>query len=141
MGLILDSSVLIAAERGRFDLPALFRDKADESFCIAAITASELLHGVERADTAERREKRSRYVEDVLRQLPVMDFDLTTARRHATIWAALEMKRQLIGPHDMLIAATAIDGNHGLVTLNRDEFARIEGLVLLDVETYLVPRL
>jgi tRNA(fMet)-specific endonuclease VapC len=55
MGLILDSSILIAAERGRFDLPALFQSRPDEAFFIAAITASELLHGVQRADTPERR--------------------------------------------------------------------------------------
>lgn len=63
MGLILDSSILIAAERGKFTLPSLFEAHETEAFFLAAITVSELLHGVKRADTPERRSKRSRFVE------------------------------------------------------------------------------
>jgi predicted nucleic acid-binding protein len=113
---------------------------AGEVFFFAAITASELLHGVERADTSERREKRSRYVEGVLHGLPLLDFDFSMARRHAALWAELEVTRQLIGPHDMLIAATALECDHMLVKLNRDEFARVKGIKLLDVLRYLIAK-
>jgi tRNA(fMet)-specific endonuclease VapC len=58
MGLIADTTILIAAEKGRFDLPAFFEAMDGEPVRIAAITASELLHGVERADTPARRAKR-----------------------------------------------------------------------------------
>jgi len=140
MGLILDSSILIAAERGRFDLPALFQSRPDEAFFIAAITASELLHGVQRADTPERREQRSSRVEAILQKLPVIDFDLTTARRHAFLWADLQTRRQLIGPHDMLIAATALERGHELVTLNYDEFARVQGVTVVDVRPFVIQK-
>lgn len=136
MGLILDGSVLIAAERGRFDLLALFQARANEEFFIAAITASELLHGVERANTPERREKRSRYVEGVLQRLAVIDFETGVARRHARIWAELEMTGKLIGPHDLLIAATAMEHDHSLATLNHAEFSNVPGLKLEDVSPF-----
>ena len=44
MGALIDSSVLIAAERGRLDLESVLRDYAETDFALAAITASELLH-------------------------------------------------------------------------------------------------
>ena len=52
MGLILDSSVLIAFERRRFDLERLLAEAAPSA--IAAVTAAELLIGVERAGSARR---------------------------------------------------------------------------------------
>jgi predicted nucleic acid-binding protein len=47
MGIICDTSVLIAAEKRRFDLAAFLRAHPDDEFWLAAITASELLHGVD----------------------------------------------------------------------------------------------
>lgn len=138
MGLILDTSIFIAAERGKFDLPGFFQAHAQEAFFIAAITASELLHGVERANTPERRRKRSRFVEDVLREVPVIEFDLPIAREHARLWALLEASGQIIGPHDMQIAATALAGSHSLGTLNHDEFARVARLNLVNVASFVI---
>ena len=85
MGVIVDSSVLIAAERGRFDLQEFFAANQQEIFFLAAITASELLYGVEVANTSKRREVRRSFVEGVLAALPVIDFDATVARHHARI--------------------------------------------------------
>jgi hypothetical protein len=55
VGTLIDSSVLIAAERRALDLDAAIVAHADEPVAIAAITASELLHGVHRAVTATQR--------------------------------------------------------------------------------------
>ena len=55
MGALIDTSVLIAAERGLLDLEALLNSHAKESIAISAITASELLHGVHRLKSAVRR--------------------------------------------------------------------------------------
>jgi predicted nucleic acid-binding protein len=136
MGLIIDSSVLIATERNRFDLAAFFASQGAEECFIAAITASELLHGVERASTIERREKRSRHVEIILQDLPVLDFDLLIARQHAVLWAQLEKSGQMIGPHDLQIAATAIAAGYAVATLNHCEFVRVPGLLLVDVQPF-----
>ena len=45
MGIVIDSSVLIAWERDLLDLEALMAHYAEEDFAISAMTASELLHG------------------------------------------------------------------------------------------------
>ena len=66
MGLILDTSVLIAGERKRLDLPALFAAHPGELFFITTITAAELLDGVARAGRPARKKGRGEYVEDVL---------------------------------------------------------------------------
>ena len=49
MSVILDTAVLIAAEGGTFDMPGYLAALGDTPVALAAIFASELLHGVERA--------------------------------------------------------------------------------------------
>jgi predicted nucleic acid-binding protein len=139
MGVILDTSVLIAAEKGRLNLTALFAAHEEETFCIAAITAAELLHGVERAEPPVPKQTRSRFVEWILAQVETIDFDLALARHHVGIWAALEAAGKVIGPYDLLIAATAVHYGHPLATLNINEFRQVPGLQLIDVAPYLRP--
>src|SRR5881275_2901882 len=103
MGLILDTSVLISAEKKRLDLARFFAAHPDETFFFAAITASELLHRVFRAHPAARKQERAAFVEALLAQIETIDFDLAVARRHAELWAELERKGQMIGPYDLLI--------------------------------------
>jgi predicted nucleic acid-binding protein len=136
--LILDTSVLVAAERQALDIERLFRDHPQEPILLAAITASELLHGVVRAAAGARRRQRSAFVEALLDQIDIVDFDLAVARRHAEMWASLERSGQMIGAHDLLIAATALQGGHAVATLNREEFSRVRGLRLVDTARYLV---
>jgi tRNA(fMet)-specific endonuclease VapC len=136
MGVILDSSILIAAERRRFELRRLFEDYPDEEFFIAAVTASELLHGVERAHPAARKAKRKRVVEHYLDSIAVVDFDLPVARIHARIWAKLEAAGRVIGAHDLIIAATALYLKNAVVTLNRKEFSQVSGLKLVPTARY-----
>ena len=56
----------------------------DEEAAIAAITASELLHGVHRA-SAKYRPRREAFVESILAVVPSLDFDLLAARAHARL--------------------------------------------------------
>jgi len=139
MGVILDTAVLIAAEKQRLNLQALFAAFEQETFCIAAITAAELLHGVERAKPVARKQARARFVEWILAQVETLDFDLAVARQHAAIWATLETAGKVIGPYDLLIAATALHYDHPVATLNGAEFRQVPGLRLVDVAQYLRP--
>jgi predicted nucleic acid-binding protein len=128
---LIDSSVLIAAERGRLDLgdpPDVIRG---DDLAIAAITASELLHGVHRADTDARRSRREALVEALLERLPVLPFDLVAARIHARLWAGLQMKGVAVGAHDLLIAATALSAGAKIATRDERSFPRIPGLALV----------
>ncbi|HZL13714.1 MAG TPA: PIN domain-containing protein [Verrucomicrobiae bacterium] len=139
MGLILDSSLLIADERGKFDMPGFLRQFPDVQPAIAAITASELLHGVERAQDAGRKARRERHVEQILAAIPVQTFDLAQARVHARIWAELQARGQMIGPHDLLIAAAGLALGHEVATLNVQEFQRVNGLKVIDATSFRRP--
>ena len=136
MGLILDTSVLIASEKGRFRLSNLFEAFPEDTCCIASITASELLHGVERASPEGRKEARSTYVERILDTLQILDFDLAVARQHARIWASLGQSGLIIGAYDLLIAATALAYDHQLATLNLGEFRRVPSLRIVDIAPF-----
>lgn len=128
MGTLIDSSVLIAVEREALALEGAMAGHADDTVAIAAITASELLHGVHRAATAIQRQRRQTFVERLLTALPVLPFDLVTARIHASLWASLAAKGTNIGAHDLLIGATAIAAGYRVATRDRRSFARIPGL-------------
>ena len=138
MGVVLDTSVLIAAERGTFALRELLEKLGDAEAGISAVTASELLVGGHRAADPGVQSRRFARVEYILRDLPVFEFGLVEARRHAELWARLMRAGSLIGPHDMLIAATALSRGFQLVTLNSAEFRRVSGLELVEVEEFVV---
>jgi tRNA(fMet)-specific endonuclease VapC len=130
--LLIDTSALVAIERRGVRPEVLFESFADRRAAIAAITVSELLHGVHRADTAVRRGQRERFVEETLAVFPVLAFDLETARVHGRLWADLSRIGQTIGAHDLLIAATAVHHGLGLVTVNEREFRRVSGVEIHD---------
>lgn len=123
MGTLADASVLIEAERAGAD-PAAF---AGEESGIAAVTASELLHGVHRANPANRA-RRQGWVERLLVAVTIIPFDLRIARVHARLWADLAASGSTIGYHDLQVAATALALGWTVATLNVQEFSRIPGL-------------
>ena len=133
MGTLIDSSVLVAAERKALDLDDALGAHADEPVGIASITASELLHGVHRAATLAQRNRREAFVEQLLAVLPVFPFDLRTARIHAAVWADLAAKGSSIGSHDLVIGATAIAAGYRVATRDRRSFGKIPGLELVIV--------
>jgi len=143
VGTLLDTTVFIDLERAIRALPtgtAMAQVSArlgeqlgpDEDVGIAAITASELLHGVHRA-TPEHRARREAFVEAVLTAFPPIAFDLLTARAHARIWAELAAAGIDVGAHDRIVAATAITTGWRVGTANIRHFDRITGLDLIPV--------
>ncbi len=134
MGVLIDASVLIEHERGHVDLTRHLEGRGEEEFFLSVVTASELLHGVHRAKDPSVRAKRSAFVEAILERFPLLPVDLATARTHAQIWAELASGGNLIGPHDLWLAAAAIAHGLTLVTANLREFQRVPGL---SVESWL----
>ena len=130
MGVIFDTSVLIALERGELDPDRLVQGREQEPFGISVISAAELLHGVHRADTQKRRIKRSSYVEKVLEHYALYPFELGAARIYAEVWATLQRKGVRISAHDLTIAATAISLGWTVATLDLRDYRKIEGLML-----------
>ena len=144
MGTVLDTTVFIDLERAVRGLPTARamtevarRLEAQlgegEEVGIAAITASELLHGVHRA-TDEHRGQREAFVEAVLAAFPALVFDLLVARVHARLWAGLASAGTEVGAHDRLVAATAISAGWRLATANTRHFNRVPGLDIATVQ-------
>jgi tRNA(fMet)-specific endonuclease VapC len=109
---ILDTGVLIAIERGRLDVDAVLG--ADDA-AIAAITAMELLVGVERADDAHK-QARAVHVEALLSSLPIEAYNLGVARVHARLAVEAMSKDRPGSAYDMMIASTAAAANRVLLT-------------------------
>jgi len=79
------------------------------------------------------RARRSAFVEGVLGSFPLLPIEIATARMHARLWADLAAQGQLIGVHDLWIAAACLSHGLSLVTSNLREFRRVPGL---DVEDW-----
>jgi predicted nucleic acid-binding protein len=116
VAVLIDSSVFIAAERRGLRPTDLKRTLRDEPAALAAVTASELLVGVYRADTPVRRARREVFVESVLDAFPVLPFDLPIARHHARVRSDLLSTGRSIGDHDLIIAATAVAHGYDILT-------------------------
>jgi len=137
MGIVLDTSILIAAEKTKLDLASFAAANKEVAIYIAAITAAEYLVGVERAHPASRRAKRAAVGEQFLASVSVIDYDLTVARQHAKLWAAMAESGNMLGPYDMIIAASALEFGHLLATLNVGEFSKVRGLKLVEMDAFL----
>jgi tRNA(fMet)-specific endonuclease VapC len=135
VGLILDTSILIEAERGQPNLTTLFQRHTTEEVGISAVTVAELLLGVERAVSPATRMRRSAYVEWIIQSLPIVPFGVREARHHAELRAYLMTQGTMIGAHDLQIAATAVAGGHAVVTRDVTDFRRVPGLQVIDPAT------
>ena len=135
--MILDSSILVAFERRQLDLERLLTDHSPPA--IAAVTAAELLIGVERADTPARRSRRELFVQNVFARVPIIPFDLAQARLFAVHFADLAGRGEMIGDRDLQIAVTALSLGYDLATLNVREFQRVSGLKLIELSAYTGP--
>ncbi|MPZ28406.1 MAG: PIN domain-containing protein [Micromonosporaceae bacterium] len=130
---ILDTGVLIAAERGRLDL-AVLRGR-DDDICIAAVTGAELLAGVERADQAHR-PARLEFVEGIFALVPVEDYTLGVARIHARLLAHTRREGRPRGAHDLIIAATAVVTARAVMTQDaKAAFADLPGVRTVPIGT------
>jgi len=130
MGIILDTCVFIQAERQKQSLDYEALDKFGNVY-ISAVTVSELLLGVHKANSEKRRLKRSAFVENILSEIPVLNFNMEVARLHAEIYNYLSDDGNLIGAHDLIIAATALTNACGILTTNTKEFERVPGLTVI----------
>lgn len=132
MGLILDSSLLIADERERFDLAGWLRSRRPESAPISAITFSELWFGIEVEENAARARRRRRWIEKSFKRLEIVSLDRRIARVHARLWSQLVKAGAMIGPHDLIVAATAVSRRWAVGTFNAREFKHVPNLKVIE---------
>jgi tRNA(fMet)-specific endonuclease VapC len=124
---LLDTNLLIATERGKFNLDRLIAD--DDESAIAAITVAELGVGVELA-SGRRKTNRRAFLEDLLHALPVISYDIDVATAHAALLVAVRRAGRPRGAHDLIIAATARATARTVVTSDRSGFDDLPGVLL-----------
>ena len=130
MAVLIDTSVLVHAERRGHSLDEMV---GEQERAISVITASELLHGVHRAASTAIRARRAAFVEHLLSAIEPLPITMAVARAHAEIWAELESDGNLIGAHDLWIAATALSQGMPVATANTRDFKRVPGLDVIPV--------
>jgi tRNA(fMet)-specific endonuclease VapC len=130
VAVLIDTGLLVDLERGVAN-PQVDALIGGEDRAISVITASELLHGVHRARGGQRT-RRSAFVEHLLAGMQAIEISEPVARVHADIWSQLAAKGEVIGAHDLWIAATALAHGMGLATGNTREFKRVPGLRLVE---------
>ena len=126
---LLDTNLCIRVLRDRS--PALrdrFNREAD-AMAISTIVLTELLHG---AAKSARPESNRGAVEDFASRLEILPYDAAAAYHAADIRAPLERQGRGIGGYDVLIAGHARSRGLIVVTGNRGQFDRVDGLICQD---------
>ena len=127
MGLVIDTSALIAVERHSANLKgeaawaSQFPQLASEAVVLPAIVLAEILAGVAMADTAMRAAARRARVDALVAHVPVVDFDSEIAEEWARLFAMLSRKGRLIPSNDLAVAATARRLQFGVLVGLSDE--------------------
>ena len=132
MGLILDSTVLIGAERkglnARRALALVMEKVGPSEVGISVVTVVEFVHGIARADTVERRDGRQRFLDELLSAVPVHPVTLAIASRAGQIDGASAAQGVRVALGDLLIGVTALEVGFGVATANLRHFGMIPGL-------------
>lgn len=135
MGLGLDSSVMIDAERKRVSVSELLEKleavHGETEFSISAVTAMELEHGFHRALSAELAIRRRRYIDEVFAVLPTHPFTRGMGLLAGEIDAGLKKAGIVVATADLLIGVTALYYGDGIGTANIRHFRMIPGLKVL----------
>jgi predicted nucleic acid-binding protein len=135
MGLILDSSVLIAAERkgsnARQVLSEIAGRAAGQDVAFSVVTLIELAHGAARADTAERKTMRRQFLLELTTALPVHPVTVPIALRAGQIDGESTAKGVRIALSDLLIGVTALELGYRVATANVRHFEMVPGLEIV----------
>jgi len=110
-GLVLDSSVLVAAERAKLTTPEVLRnirataEVGDAPIVISVMTVAELAHGIYRANTPERRERRRQFVDELKTHVPIHPITEATAEIIARVGGEQAAKGINLPFIDLMIGA------------------------------------
>jgi len=122
---LLDTDAVVDILRGRHRVAERAAEVSPEDVGVSAMTVAELLYGSLCSQNPAKSEREVRRFIEVVRIIP---FGRAAAAVHSRVRYAL--RRQTIGPNDLVIAATALVSKATIVTANVGEFARVEGLAV-----------
>lgn len=130
MGLLIDTSAMVALERDPRGWERLTDVMGAEHTAIPAIVLAELLAGVALAETPARAAGRRAKIDAMTARVLVVDFDESIAARWAQLFALLHRGGALIPSNDLAVAATALHLDFGVLVGPPGErhFRRVPGL-------------
>jgi tRNA(fMet)-specific endonuclease VapC len=135
VGIILDSSVIIAAERrGHTVLEILEQVRSSQGeieIGVSVVSIAELVHGAYRARTEVQQQRRLEFIERLSSDVPVYPVTLEIARLAGRIEGQQESKGIQLAFEDLLIGATALHLSYAVATLNLRDFQQVPGLSLV----------
>ena len=125
MKYLIDSDWVADYLKGRPQAVELLQSLVDDELAISLLTYGEIYEGILFGRERKAHEQGFRRF---LRNVEVVPFNRSIMRRFAEIRGTLRQEGRIIGDLDILIAATAIEGDQALLTRNRRHFERIPGL-------------
>ena len=133
MGVILDTSVLIAIERGRLTIFDITRTACSDALYIAPPVIAEIAYGIFRAMTPVQKAARVAFLSDAVKACPCLPIDEATGEMFARVSASLDNQGRPAThrANDLWIAALALQHGMKVMTLNAKDFTDIPGLAVL----------
>ena len=126
---LLDTNTAIYYFKGMGNVAARLLAEPPSQIGLSSIVEYELRLGIEKSSSPEKRRSQLNALKEAVTYVPFASSEAAQAGR---IRAELERKGTPIGPYDVLIAASALSRGATLVTHNIKEFARVDGLRLVD---------
>ena len=137
MGLILDSSVVIAAERRGENVTQMRKQivavAGDQRAVLSSIGLTELVHGIYRAQSAAALSRRDSFVRELLSVVEVYPYTKETAMLAGKIDGEQQGRGITIPFSDLLIGATALEVGYSLLTVNARHFRLIPSLAVVQL--------
>lgn len=137
MGIILDTSVIIAAERRGNTVPEILEQvkklRGDVEIALSVVTIAELVHGAYRTQTQTQQRCRLEFIERLSIDVPVHPVTIDIARLVGRIEGEQAAAGGQIPFEDLLIGATALHMRYEVATLNLRDFQRIPGLSVVRI--------
>lgn len=137
IGVVLDSSVLVAAGRKGLTTPQAIRSIrqtiSDVPIVICALTVAELGQGIYRADTPERAQQRRQFLDELKAHIPIYPVTGATAEIIARIGGEQAAKGVNLPLADLIIGACALELGYAIATSNVRDFIRIPGLAVKQI--------
>ena len=137
MGLILDSSVIISAER-RGDtverlIEQVFAASGDQNAALSSVGLTELVHGIYRAQSPRMRLLRESFIGELLLDLTVYPYTKETAMLAGKLAGEQQARGVTIPFGDLLIGATALSLDFSVLTVNARHFRSIPDLQVIQL--------
>jgi predicted nucleic acid-binding protein len=132
LGIVLDSSVLIAAERRNLRpdqaIYSVLQAVGEIPIVLSAVTVAEIGHGIYRANTPEIRARRRAFLDELKATVPIHPVTASTAEIAARVGGEQAAIGIVLPLADLLIGACALELGYAVGTGNIRDFGRIPGL-------------